>query len=157
MEGDWKGPRAPRSIGSWERIWGIPSASQAELAQLDLANALYRATLYFAQVAAHVGAPMIIGHPARARWKPQAASSWGLPETRALARHPDVQTIALNQCAYGVDARNATALMLVHLPELAAALQLDPHRGKCARAQGHGVALGRSAGAMEFRVAHLEV
>ena len=112
--------------------------------------------MYLATVAAYAGVSMIVEHPARATWKPQAASSWGLPETQDLARHPDVRLLTLDQCAYGADARKATTLMLIHLPELAEAVHHAPHKGKCTHRQGHTTALGRINGTTEFRTAHFK-
>ena len=112
--------------------------------------------MYLATVATYAGVSMTIEHPARATWKPQAASSWGLPETRALARHSDVTLVTIDQGAYGADAKKATTLMLVHLPELAAAVQQAPHRGRCAQHPGLTTALGRIEGTTEFRAAHLK-
>ena len=125
-------------------------------AQLDLANALYRTNMHLATVAAYAGVSMIVEHPATATWKPQAASSWGLPETRALARHPDVCFITIDQGAYVADARKATTPMLADLPELAAAVQQTPHMGPGPQHQAYITALGRIEGTPEYQTAHLK-
>ena len=83
---------------------------------------------------------MIAGHPARATWMPQAASSWAPPETRALARHPEVRLIAIDQRARGADAKKAATPLAAHLVELAAEAWRSPNRGQCAHPGGRQVA-----------------
>ena len=99
---------------------------------------------------------MIAEHPAQAHWKPHAVNAWALPETRALLRHPDEQATALDQRMYGADARKATTLLTVHLPELAQRVRELPGQGRCRHLGGHQTALGRIQGTSEFRAAHLK-
>ena len=115
-----RGPKPPRPIRTWERIRGSPTASAKERAQLSLASALYRTTLHVAQATACAGGATIAGHSARARRKPQAASSRGLAETCALARHPGAQTVTFGQCVYGAAAQEAINYLAAHAPPRAA-------------------------------------
>ena len=99
---------------------------------------------------------MIVEHPAQAHWKPHAVSSWALPETQELLRHPEVRATTLDQCMYGADAKKATTLLTTHLPELDHMVNMAPHRGRCSHRGRHQVALGRVDGTTEFRTAHLK-
>ena len=62
----------------------------------------------------------------------------------------------LDQGAYGADAKKATTLMLVNLPELAEKGNGAPHRGQFRRLDDLTTALGRISGTTEFRTARLK-
>ena len=70
-------------------------------------------------------------HPAEPTWRPEAPSSWQLPELRALAAHPEAKLCYVDQCMFGAPSQKPTGLMAVQCPQLLALLQVHRNAGRC--------------------------
>ena len=112
--------RGPRPLRLRGQPWGLRTLTEEERKQVDIGNALLRCMLSFLYMCAATDIPGLMEHPAPATWQPRAASSFQLPEVRALLKHPKADLVTLDQCRFGQHARKPTCLLTVGMPGIRA-------------------------------------
>jgi hypothetical protein len=112
---------------------------------VHLSNTLLRSTWLLALELYCAGGFAVVEHPARPVWEERAASSWQLPEVRAILRLPLIDSFEFDQCTLGQYARKPTCLASVRLPMLRSYV-CWPNGGRCRHAPGtHATLRGRRA------------
>ena len=142
--GDNAGPRGVRSATD---LWGLPSLSAAEAAQVSAANALLLSLLLLVSEAAAAGGAAVVEHPATF-WGEALPSIWRTALVRALLSLRSAELHWVDQCQVGLEHKGPTFLLAVGCPSLRRLVRDLPGHGRCDHGpRAHVALLGKGGGA----------
>lgn len=73
--------------------------------------------MFFAALCSPITA-VIMEHPRRPHWMPQAPSSWLVPELQYLAGLTSCKAVDIDQCMLGAPSKKPTALLCLQVSRL---------------------------------------
>ena len=133
------GLHGPRPHRTQDQLWGLTCLRKSEASSISVGNALLRATgrmCFAAQLNPRVA--VIMEHPRRPSWLPQAASSWLVAELQYFESLGAAQAVHIDQCMFGAVSKKPTTLLCFQVSQLQALLSM-PH--VCDQRHHHQVVL----------------
>ena len=91
-------------VRSQSSPWGVPGLAPPRLLAVQRGNTLMRASLKLIRMLLRFHVPFALEHPGRSLF-------WATSEAQALERHPAVQSVVIDQCAFGTRWRKRTRIM----------------------------------------------
>ncbi len=138
-----EGP-GPRPLRSIERLWGIANLKPRELEQVCTGNDLLRALIIVLYASKAAGAVAAMEHPAPPTWKPNAPSSFYLPELKWLRNLGEAGFDIFDQCMLGAPSVKPTALLHANFPQVSDRIADMPNACRCDRSHQHIALIGRA-------------
>ena len=110
------GHHGPRPLRSQQQLWGLTCLRKSEANSISIGNALLRATIrmFFAALCSPATG-VIMEHPRKPSWMPQAPSSWLLPELEYFADLPNCEAHHVDQCMLGAPNKKPTTLLCLQV------------------------------------------
>ncbi len=138
-----EGP-GPRPLRSIERLWGIGNPKPRELEQVRTGNDLLRAMIIVLYASKAAGAVAAMEHPAPPTWKPNAPSSFYLPELKWLRNLGEAGFDIFDKFMLGAPSVKPTALLHVNFPQVSDRIADMPNACRCDRSHQHISLIGHS-------------